>query len=319
MLVSLGLLGGCEIISRASRPARIARIGFLANSAGPTVFTDGFRAGLHELGYVEGENVVVEWRFANGDDQRLADFAAELAALEPDVLVGAGTQACLALQQATTTIPIVMGNSSDPVGARLVASLARPGANITGVSAIGPQLAQKRLELLMELVPPTKRVAVLLNPADPPRRMELRGIQAAASQLGLEVLPLEVSSSTDLADAIGQASGWQADGILVLEDPLTHSNITALVALIAQAGLSSGHSTRPYVEAGGLYSYGADLVDVYRRSATYVDKILKGASPGDLPVEQANRFDFVVNLDAARNLGLTIPRSVLQQATEVIQ
>lgn len=306
------------ILTPNPQPGRIARIGFLANSTGPTIFSDGFRTGLSQLGYIDGENVIIEWRFADGDDRKLADLAAELVALKVDVVVGAGTQACLALQQATTSLPIVMGNSSDPVGDGLVQSLARPGANITGISAIGPQLARKRLETLIEIVPSTKRVAVLWNPDDPPRRTEYQELRGAADRLGLNLYSLQVHSRTGLAGAIGAARGWQADGLLVLEDPLTHSNIAALVASIGQAGLPSGHSTRPYAEAGGLFSYGADLVDVYRRSATYVDKILKGARPADLPVEQATTFEFVINLQTARSLGLTIPPSVLRQATTVI-
>jgi putative ABC transport system substrate-binding protein len=323
IVAGAALTGGVLAASHAVltpnvRPTRVAHIGFLADSAGPTIFSDGFRTGLSQLGYVDGENITVEWRFADGDDRKLTDFAAELVALKVDIAVGAGTQACLALQQATTSLPIVMGNSSDPVGEGLVQSLAHPGANITGVSAIGPQLARKRLEALVELVPSTKCVAVLWNPDDPPRQTEYRELRSAADRLGLNLFSLPVHSRSDLAGAIGAARGWQADGLLVLEDPLTHSNIAQLVASIGQAGLPSGHNTRPYAEAGGLFSYGADLVDVYRRSAIYVDKILKGARPADLPVEQATTFDFVINLQTARSLGLTIPQSVLRQATAVI-
>jgi putative ABC transport system substrate-binding protein len=320
VLAGAGLLAGRGVASPFTPPTKIARVGFLANAAGPTAFSDGFRQGLSELGYVEGESIVVEWRFADGDDQRLADFAAELVDLNPDVLVGAGTQACLALQRVTRTIPIVMGNSSDPVGTGLVSDLRHPGGNITGFTAIGPQLAQKRLELLRDVRPPTKRVAVLWNPNDPPRRTEFDEITVAAKDLRLAPpLSLEIGSKSDFAHAIRQASEWQADGIIVLEDPLTHSNIDDLVALIVQAGLPSVHSTRQYAQAGGLMSYGADLVDVYRRSATYVDKILRGIKPGDLPVEEPTRFDFVLNATSAQRLGLAIPQSVLQQANEVIR
>jgi putative ABC transport system substrate-binding protein len=297
----------------------VARVGFLANAAVPTVFSEGFRRGLAELGYVEGENIEVEWRFADVSDERLAQFANELVGLDVDVLVGSGTQACLALQKATATVPIVMGNSSDPVGVGLVQSLARPGGNITGVSAIGPRLAQKRLAILHDLHPRMKRVAIVWNPADPPRGTEYREIEAAARQLQLDLLSLQVSNESDLRDAIRQASSWPTDAIVVLEDPLTHSNIATLVSMIVQAGRPSAHSSKPYAEAGGLVSYGANLAEVYRRSAVYVDKILKGARPADLPVEQANEFDFVVNLRTARALGLTVPQSVVVQATEIIQ
>jgi len=319
VLASLGLLSAWGLVPLPARPTKIAHIGFLANSAGPTVFSAGFERGLGELGHVEGRNLHVEWRFADGSDQRLADLAAELVALKPDVLVGAGTQACLALQQATKTIPIVMGNSSDPIGAGLVATLARPGANITGLSAIGPRLAQKRLEKLRELLPLISHVAVLWNPADPPRRNEYQEIQTAAHQLGLQLLSLEVRNSSDFAGAIRKATDWSAEAIVVLEDPLTHSNISTLVSMIVRSGLPSAHNTRPYAEAGGLFSYGADLVDVYRRSATYVDKILKGARPADLPVEEPTTFEFVVNLTTARQLGLTISQAALRDVTEVIQ
>jgi putative ABC transport system substrate-binding protein len=319
MLTALGLLVACSRLPALGLAPRNARIGFLGNSADRTVFTEGFRQGLDELGYVEGQNVFVEWRFADGSDQRLAELAAELVALQPDVLVGAGTQACLALKQATTTIPIVMGNSSDPVGVGLVASLARPGGNVTGTSAIGPKLVQKRLEKLRQVRPQMDRLAVVWNPADPPRWNEFLQIHSAAKALNLQLLSLPVSDRNDFAGAIRQATAWPAEAMLVLEDPLTHSNIGYLVAMIVQAGLPSAHSTRPYVEAGGLLSYGADLVDVYRRSATYVDKILKGARPADLPVEEPTNFEFVVNLKTARQLGLAIPETVLHEATDVIQ
>jgi len=320
VLAGPGLLDGRGMASPFSPPTKIARVGLLANAAGPTAFSDGFRQGLSELGYVEGESILVEWRFADGDDQRLADLAAELIDLNPDVLVGVGTQACLALQKATSTIPIVMGNSSDPVGTGLVSDLRHPGGSITGFTAIGPQLAQKRLELIRDVRPSMKRGAVLWNPNDPPRRTEFNEIRIAAKDLGLDPpLSLEIISKSDFAHAIRRAIEWQADGIIVLEDPLTHSNIGDLVDLIVQASLPSIHSTRQYAQAGGLMSYGADLVDVYRRSATYVEKILRGRKPGDLPVEGPARFDFVINAKSAQRLGLTIPQSVLQQANEVIR
>jgi putative tryptophan/tyrosine transport system substrate-binding protein len=250
---------------------------------------------------------------------RWRQLATELIGLEADVLVGAGTQACLALQRATRTIPIVMGNSSDPVGSGLVASLARPGGNVTGVSAIGPQLAQKRLALFRDMHPVMRRVAILWNPADPPRRTEYREIDTAATQLGLSSLSVQISNQHDFGAAIRTATSWSADAIVVLEDPLTHSHIQPLVSAILQAGLPSAHSTKPYAEAGGLFAYGADLADVYRRSAAYVDKILKGTKPADLPVEQATAFDFVINLKTARALGVAVPQFVLVQATEAIQ
>jgi putative tryptophan/tyrosine transport system substrate-binding protein len=310
VLVVVGVFG--------SRPKRIYRIGFLGNYASATVFSEGFRQGLGELGYVEGENIVVEWRYADVSEKRLVELADELVRLELEVLVGSGTQACLALKTATGTIRIVMGNSSDPVGAGLVASLGRPGGNVTGVSAIGPQLAQKRLALLRDRHPTMQRVAVIWNPADPPRRTEIREVQSAAQQLNLDVLSLPVGTVAQLQSAIGQAKAWPADALVVLEDPLTHSHIQGFVPLIVQAGLPSAHSTAPYARAGGLMSYGADLAEVYRRSAVYVDKILKGAKPADLPVEQADEFELVVNRDTARALGLTIPQSVLAEVTELI-
>jgi len=318
VLAVMGLVAAVVVEFGGLRPKRVHRIGFLANAASPTVFSEGFRQGLAELGYVEGESVVVEWRYAEISEARLAELADELVRLQPDVLVCAGTQACLALKRATETIPIVMGNSSDPVGAGLVTSLGRPGGNVTGVSAIGPQLAQKRLALLRDLHPTMQRVAVIWNPADPPRRTEFREVESAAKQLNLDVLSLPVGTVAQLQTAIGQAKAWPADALVVLEDPLTHSHIGSFVPLIVQAGLPSAHSTAPYARAGGLMSYGADLAQVYRRSATYVDKILKGAKPADLPVEQADQFELVVNQDTARALGMTIPQSVLAEVTHLI-
>jgi putative ABC transport system substrate-binding protein len=273
---------------------------------------------LRELGYVEGGSIVIEYRFAEGKLERLSDLAAELVRLKVDVLVAAGgTPAASAAKRATTMIPIVMTNIGDPVAVGLVASLARPGWNVTGLSLLGPDTAGKRLELLKEVVPALSRVAVLWNPANPSHALHLKETLAAARALGVQVQSLEARGPEDFETAFKAARG--AGGILALGDPVYRLHRAAIIDLARRNRLPAIYEFRQYVAAGGLMSYGASLNDLYRRAAYYVDRILKGAKPADLPVEQPTKFELVVNMKTAKALGLTIPHSVLIRADQVIQ
>ncbi len=303
----------------AQQLAKAARIGFLGTATAVPAYIEAFRQGLRDLGYVEGQNITIEFREAGGRPERLPDLAAELLRLKVDVLVARGTQAILAAKQATSTIPIVMAASSDPVGTGLVASLARPGGNITGLSFISPELSGKRLELLKEVHPGASRVAVLWNPADPPRALELRETEAAARMLGVTLLSWEVRGPDDLEGAFVAMARRRAGAVITFADPITTAHRKRIVDLVAKHRLPGMYGTRAFVEAGGLMSYGANLPDLFRRSAAYVDKILKGTKPADLPVEQPTRFELVINLKTAKALGLTIPQSILIRAEEVIR
>jgi len=276
------------------------------------------RQGLRALGYREGQNIVITARYAGGKFERLSALAAELVALKPDVIVTAGPQPARAVKQATDTIPIVLAVISDPVGEGLVASLARPGGNITGMSFENPELTAKRLELLKQAIPRVKRVAVLSD-ATFGRTGGLRELQTAAAALGLELNVIEVRGPDDFNAAFRSARSGRADALVVLASPLLNAHRRKLTEHAARNRLPATYEVRAFVEAGGLMSYGPSFADMYRRSAAYIDKILKGARPADLPVEQASRFELVVNLKTAKALGLTLPPSVLQRADEVIQ
>ena len=281
----------------------------------PDPAVDGFRQGLRELGYVEGETIILEQRWADGRPERLQALAVELAALGVDVIVAGGEQAILAARRATGAIPVVMGASNDPVGAGLVASLARPGGNVTGVTIISPELSRKRLELLKEVVPRASRIAVLLNPGFPGTAADLRELRSAARSLDLALQEIEVRSPAGLDAAFAAA---RADAVAPLADPFFTAQRARIVGLAARRRLPGVYDWKEFVEAGGLISCGPSLPDLYRRAARHVDRILKGARPGDLPVEQPTTFEVAVNLDTARALGVTVPRSVLVRADKVI-
>jgi putative ABC transport system substrate-binding protein len=319
-VAGLGLLAGCgRLPGQEPPPARIPRVGYLED-AGPA--GEGlaiFREGLHDLGYVEGQNVLIEFRDPGRDPERLAEFAAELARLPVDVLVGESTTEVRAAMRATTTIPIVMVVSADPVGLGLVASLNRPGGNVTGPSFLSRELIPKRLELLKETLPGASRLSLLVGPGE-----DLVGNQvwAAAEALGVHLRMLRTSGPESLADAFATAVQDGVDGVLVAPNPM-FGNADTQGRLAHAASLSRlpiMHTSRAPVMLGGvLMSYGADTAALRRRAAGYVDRILKGAKPTDLPVEQPREFDFVINLKTAQTLGLTIPQHVLLQATEIIQ
>ncbi len=306
----------------APPPAKIPRIGILwfnpISATGHLV--EAFRLGLRERGYVEGQNITIEFRSAEGKLERLPDVASELVRLKVDVIMTGTTPLIRAAQQATRTIPIVMGNSTDPVGDGFVVSLARPGGNITGLSSLSLELAGKRLELLKEVVPKLSRVAVFWDGDDPDQAAILREMELAARALGvkLQSLPLR-RPSPDFEGAFRAATRGRAGALIPAGALLTFSNRTRIADLAAKHRLPAMYGGREFVEVGGLMSYWPSIPDMYRRAATYVDKILKGAKPADLPVEQPTRFELVVNLKTAKALGLTIPQTILMRATDLIQ
>jgi len=320
-VAGLGLVVGCGRLPWQAQPTKPVRIGFLSPGTRESraVHLDSFFAGMSEHGYADGRDFIIEYRFSQGDDRRLPALAMELVQLPVDVLVASATPATLAAQQATRTIPIVMGGSVEPVRTGLVASLARPGGNITGMSILNSNLMTKNLELLQATLPTLQRLAILVNPGNPVAATQLEELAWAAEVVRVAVQHLEVSTPEDFEPALQAAVRAQAEAILVPSDALYTNSRARLVAAIAKYRLPAIHAYRELVEAGGLMSYGPSLGDSYRQAARYVDRILKGTKPADLPVEQSSRFEFVINLKTAQALGLTIPEQVLLQATEVIQ
>ena len=310
------------LASEAQLPRAIPRIAYLAFIPGPCTATptcEGVVQGLRELGYVEGQNIIMEYRWSAGNVERLREHAAELVQLGVDVIVTGGPVATRAAKDMTRTIPIVMARDVDPVGDGFVASLGRPGGNITGVTALTRDLSGKRLELLKDTVPGLARVAVLWNPMEPSAVRQVKDTEDAARVLGLQVQALEVRGLDEFAGAFAAARTGRADGLIVLAFPGTAEHRARLVDLAAQSRLPTIYWWRVFVEAGGLMSYAASVREHSRRAAYYVDRILKGAKPGDLPVEQPMKFELVINLTTAKALGLTIPPTLLFQADEVIQ
>jgi putative ABC transport system substrate-binding protein len=305
----------------AQQPEKIPRVGYL--TIGSRSFTparvEAFRNGLRELGYVEGKNIRIEWRFSNGDAARQKSFALELARLNVEVIVTAGPADTRAAKAATRAIPIVMAQDSDPIGNGFIASLAHPGGNITGLSAESPEVAGKQLELLKEIVPKLSRVAVMSSPNIPGNAQAVKEADVAASALGLNLLHLDISKPTDIEEAFKAVKQGRAEAILVLGSPVLNIRRAEVTALAAKSRLPATYTRPEFVDAGGLMTYGASYNDLYRRAATYVDKILKGAKPGDLPVEQPTKFEMVVNLKTAKQIGLTIPPNVLARADRVIK
>ena len=298
----------------------VARIGMLNSGSPPTPLVESFKQGLRELGYVEGKNLLLEIRWGEGKLERLPALAAELVRLKVDVIVALTSPSVLAAKQATRTIPIVMPLSSDPVADGLVASLARPGGNITGLSMMAPALGAKRLQLLKEVFPKLLRpIAVLWNPDYAGMVARFQQAQGAAPAVGVGVQSVEVRDSRELERALETMGRERPDALLLLADPLTLSQRLRIVEFAAEARLPAIYEMSPFVDAGGLMSYGPNVSELIRRSAIYVDKILKGAKPADLPIEQPAKFELVINLKSARALGITIPQSVLLQAGRVIE
>ena len=321
ILVSVMLLA-VVVIAGAQQSKKVPRIGFLLafSSSSDRERVEAFRQGLRELGYVEGQNIIIEWRFAQGKLDQVPRNAAELVSLKVDLIVaGGGSGLARAVKATTKTIPIVITGGSDPVGAGLVASLARPGGNITGLTAIAAELAGKRLELLKETVPRLTPVGVLWNPTDQGSAQGLKEIEIAAPTLGLEVQSLQVRSPSNFDSAFKAAIAGQARALQVLGSGLINSHRNRIIEFATKNRLPTMFADAADVEAGGLMSYGPNAPDLYRRAAVYVDKILKGANPGDLPVEQPKKFEFIINLKTAKQIGLTIPPNVLARADRVIR
>ena len=315
------VLESCGAVAQAQQPAKIPRIGYLtaAHFSAIPARTEAFRQGLRELGYVEGKNIVIEWRSAEGKIDLLPGLVAELLRLKVDVIVTAGAAVTRPAKKATSTIPIVMAQDTDPVGSGFVASLARPGGNITGLSTLAPELRGKRLELLKEVVPKLSRVAVFGTSAAAEYAQELKEVELAARALGVKLQYVDVLSPKDIEAAFRAANKGQADAVLMMvSGPLVNFQQPQIAKLAVSSRLPVIWS-REYVEDGGLMFYGVSLPDLDRRAATYVDKILKGAKPADLPVEQPKKFEFIINLKAAKQIGLTIPPNVLARADKVIR
>jgi putative tryptophan/tyrosine transport system substrate-binding protein len=301
------------VVAEAQQPKKIPRIGHLSETdlSHASSRAEAFRQGLRELGYVEGKNIVIEWR-----KPALAD---ELVRLKVDVIVTSGSNTTRAAKEATSTIPIVMTQDPDPIGNGFVASLAQPGGNITGLSNLNRELGGKRLELLKEVIPKLFRVAIFGTSTFLGNAQNLREIELAAGALGVKLQHLDVLEPKDIETAFREASKGRAEAVLVVGGPVLNNQQTQVVKLAAKSRLPGIYSIREYVEAGGLMSYGVSIDDLDRRAATYVDKILKGAKPADLPVEQPKKFEFIINLKAAKQIGLTIPPNVLVRADRVIK
>jgi len=307
--------------AEAQQPTKIPRVGYLAANSLSDISArvEAFRQGLRELGYVEGKNIVLEWRSSEGKFDRLPALAAELVRLKVDMIVTPGAPATRAAKAATITIPIIMSQDPDPVGNGFVASLARPGGNITGLSSLGADLAGKRLELLKEILPKLSRVAVFGTSTNPGTVPALRETELAAGPFKVQLQFLDVLSSKDIESAFRAAGKGRADAVLVLNSPVAASRRKEIAELAVKSRLPAFYNRSEYVEDGGLMSYGVSFTDLGHRAATYVDKILKGAKPADIPVEQPKKFEFSINLKAAKQIGLTIPPNVLARADKVIK
>jgi putative ABC transport system substrate-binding protein len=319
----IAMLGGAAAVwplaARAQQPGKLPTIGFLGTST-PSAWsqwTAAFVQRLRELGWVEGRTVAIEYRWAEGRSERFAEIAAEFVRLKVDVIATSGA-AVLAAKQATPVIPVVFTLAGDPVGAGLVASLARPGGNVTGVSNQSADLAGKRVELLREILPAFRQLAIMANANNPTSMRELGEIEQAARTLSLDVSRLEIRRAEDIVPVIEAIQG-RADALYTVQDPVLYNNQVRINTLALGARLPTMYSFREYVEAGGLLSYGANIPDLFRRLAEYVDKILRGAKPADLPVQQPTKFDLVINLTTAKALGLKIPEAFLLRADEVIE
>jgi len=310
------------LIAEAQQPKKVPRIGYLSGSPPFSIAeqNEAFRQGLRELGYMEGKNIVIEWRSAEGKPDRLPALATELVHLKVDVIVTAGPLVTRAAKEATVTIPIVMAQDPDPVGNGFVASLARPGGNITGLSRIAPDLSGKQMELLKEIVPMLSRAAVFGTSTRPGNALTLREVELAAGAFGVKLQYLDILSPKDIVTTFQAAVRERADGALwFVTGSIGNPHRKKIADLAVSSRLPVIYFQRADVEAGGLMSYGVNVVDLHRRAATYVDKILKGRKPADLPVEQPTKFEFIVNLKTAKEMGLTIPPNVLVRADKVIR
>jgi len=319
LLALVILLGVSAAFADVAAQSKIYHVGYLSLAPGPSSRSDALRDGLRELGYVEGQNIVLEYRWADGSADRALQGAADLARLNVDVIVTGGPQATAAARKTTAVVPIVMALDYDPVGSGFVTSLARPGGNITGLSGINPELSGKRLDLLKQAIPRLSSVAVLWNPTEPNAESFLHETDAAAKALHVRLQPLEIRAAADLEPALQSARRNRAGALAVLTDPVTLYQRKALAGLAAKYRLPAIYTDRLFVEAGGFMSYGANDREMHRRAAVFVDKILKGAKPAELPVEQPTTYELVINLRAAKALELALPASLLAQTDHVVE
>ena len=322
VLTLCAMLSALSYSASAQQPTKVPRIGYLSGSSLSTdaARVAAFQHGLRDLGYVEGKNIVIEWRSGEGKLDRNLAHAAELVRLKVDVIVAAGGTEIRAARKATATVPIVMIRGGDPIGSGFVASLARPGGNITGLATLRPELSGKRLELLKEIVPKLSRVAVFASSGFAEYALVLKEIEIAAGPLGIKLQSLDIQSPKDFESAFQAAAKGRADAVLFrVRGPVLSPHRTEVAALAVKSRLPAIYETAEEVDAGGLMSYGVNDNDLYRRAATYVDKILKGRKPADLPVEQPTKFEFIINLKAAKQIDLTIPPNVLVRADRVIR
>jgi putative ABC transport system substrate-binding protein len=319
-IITLGILLG-SLAAQAQQTGNVYRIGFLGNSTAALEanLVGPFREGLRDLGYIEGRNVLIEYRWAEGKYDRFPALIGELLALKVAVIVTAGTPATLAVKKATTSVPLVMTAVGDPVGTGIVPSLSHPGGNITGLTAISTEMDAKRLELLREVVPSVSYIALLWNAASPLQVLAEKQVQAAAQVLRMRVLSLGVKTEEEIKSALAVMARERPDALLVLADRLLLHHRALIMDFATRHRLPGVHAYRELVEAGGLMSFGPSYADMHKRAAYFVDRILKGAKPGDLPVERPRTFELVINLKVAKALGLTIPQSVLLRGTEIIQ
>ena len=319
-LIAAGALLAITLVAEAQQAAKLPTIGFLVPgtrvSHGQWVAT--FVQRLRELGWIDRRTIAIEYRWAEGRSERAVEFAAEFVRLKVDVIVASGTATIVAAKRATSAIPIVFAAAGDPVGTGLVASLARPGGNVTGLSIQQTDVAAKRLERLREVVPGLSRLAILGNVGGPAVVLDMREVQAAARPLGIEVITLEIRQGEDIAPAFEALKG-RAKALYVANDPLVDTHRIRINTLALAARLPTMYGSREHVEAGGLMSFGTNFPDMFRRAAEIVDKILRGTKPADIPVEQPTKFELVINLKTAKDLGLTIPRSVLAQADDLVE
>jgi putative tryptophan/tyrosine transport system substrate-binding protein len=312
---ALGLVTRSTALAQAA--TKIHRIGVLGNNESPT--WDGFRKGLRELGYVDGQNIAIVYRWSDGFTERLPSLAIDLVSQRVDLIVASGTQATRAAMQATSTIPIVMATGAYPDKLGLVASLARPGGNVTGLSNVGPELNAKSLQLLKELAPRISRLAIIHNPSSPVEAIAVPELKAAAQAAGVEVLPVEVRTPDEFAAAFSALLDRRPDALMAIGNPANFRNRQLIADFALERRLPSVYHERMFVQAGGLLSYAPSMPEMFRRAATYVDKILKGAKPADLPVEQPTEFELVINRRTAQALGLTIPPSLVLRADQIIE
>ncbi len=319
LLTTLLLVG---VSVEAQQFGKVPRIGFLIVDSPSAASTrvEAFKEGLQELGYVEGKNIALEYRYAEGKADRLPQLASEVVHLKIDVLVtGGGNQVAIAAMKATRTIPIVMTNVADPVGSGFVTSLARPGGNITGLTSVTYDLSGKRLELIKDTLPKLGRIGVLYDPSDPAKVVEFKEMQAAAGSFAVQLQSLEVRRVEDFEGAFKSGSRARAEALIVLPTTLTNTHRKPIIQLAEGNRLPAIYPDQEFVDAGGLMSYGPIYADLWRRAATYVDKILKGAKPGEIPVEQPTKFELIINLKTAKQIGVTIPPNVLARADRVIR